>query len=70
MFTITITKTETVRRLQPRKWEVLRKDGKGECDYGYAPAIEKDEKVTTQLFQQIFEDVDVAGVVSRLNGGS
>lgn len=71
MFTIQITKTETVRGIRPKYYGVVGEkveDGVTLKVYGEQPEIETVRTETVKVFEQSVEKLDLAAVIRAING--
>jgi hypothetical protein len=65
-YKITIEETKAVTKIVGRNWEVVKRVDNTH-DYGYTPEIEKTVKETTEIYQQIVDDLDLAAVIIAVN---
>ena len=66
MYKITIEETKQVRKNIGKKWEPLRRVG-DKTDYGYTEEVESLETVTTNMYMQVVEELDLVGVIDAIN---
>lgn len=67
MYEIIIKKTVLTTTTAGKEWQPLEKNG-DKTHYGYTPEIQKDQIVSTQIYTQIVEDLDLVAVISAVNG--
>ena len=68
MYRIRIEHTRPVKQLIGRRWCVVSQDEKGNDVYGHTPEVESTETVTTEIYAQSIETLDLADVVAVVNG--
>ena len=67
MYHIKITKTETVDKMQGRRWEKGGPENVGNDGYGYTPMISKPTEVITEMLSQSLEELDFSAVITAVN---
>jgi hypothetical protein len=64
-YTVTITRTEEVRRTVGRRWKLCGPER--DAEYDYTPETETVQIVTEEIYKQTVEDLNVVDVISSVN---
>jgi hypothetical protein len=76
MYTITITRTNAVKKKVGKDWAVIAQvpftdslpvTAPLKPVYGYTPAIEKDVEQTVEVLKQTVDDLDLIAVIQAIN---